>query len=52
METGLEVLEAGHPLFPLDLLLKMREQRAMLIQTAAQFRFVCHALLKSQRLVT
>ena len=52
METGLCLLEAREPLFPLELLRTMRDQRAMLIQTAQQFRFVCEALLRAYQLVT
>ncbi|UXI22664.1 NADH dehydrogenase [ubiquinone] 1 alpha subcomplex assembly factor 3 [Sarcoptes scabiei] len=46
METGICLIEANEPVFPLDLVRQMRNQRAMLIQTSNQFRFVCEALFQ------
>lgn len=44
METGICLIEANQPIYPLELVRRMRTQRAMLIQTSMQFRFVCEAL--------
>jgi protein tyrosine phosphatase len=44
METGMCLIEANQSIYPLDLVRAMRDQRAMLIQTSSQFRFVCEAL--------
>ena len=44
METGICLIEANQPIYPLELVRTMRAQRAMLIQTTMQFRFVCQAL--------
>lgn len=44
METGICLIEANQPVYPLELVRIMRNQRAMLIQTSTQFRFVCEAL--------
>ncbi|KAM4601745.1 tyrosine-protein phosphatase non-receptor type 4-like [Polymixia lowei] len=46
METALCLLEGGQPVYPLDIVRTMREQRAMMIQTPSQYRFVCEAVLK------
>ncbi|KAI2811312.1 Tyrosine-protein phosphatase non-receptor type 3 [Blomia tropicalis] len=44
METGICLIEANQPIYPVELVRQMRCQRAMLIQTTMQFRFVCEAL--------
>jgi len=44
METAQCLIEANQPLQPLDLVTTMRDQRAMMIQTTGQFRFVCEAI--------
>lgn len=46
METALCLMECGQPVFPLDVVRTMRDQRAMMIQTPSQYRFVCEAILK------
>lgn len=46
METGICLIEANQPVYPLELVRLMRNQRAMLIQTSTQFRFVCEALYR------
>ncbi|XP_033842502.1 tyrosine-protein phosphatase non-receptor type 4 [Periophthalmus magnuspinnatus] len=46
METALCLMECGQPVFPLDIVRTMRDQRAMMIQTPSQYRFVCEAILK------
>lgn len=46
METAMCLIEAGQPVYPLQITRDMRDQRAMMIQTAAQFRFVCEAILR------
>lgn len=44
METAQCLIEANEPIYPLDIVKAMRDQRAMMIQTASQFRFVCEAI--------
>ncbi|XP_057690075.1 tyrosine-protein phosphatase non-receptor type 3 isoform X1 [Corythoichthys intestinalis] len=46
METGLTLLDQGLPVFPLDIVKTLRDQRAMMIQTTCQFQFVCEAILR------
>ncbi|KAM6967480.1 tyrosine-protein phosphatase non-receptor type 3 [Aplochiton taeniatus] len=46
METALVLLEHGRPVFPLDIVKTLRDQRAMMIQTTCQFQFVCEAILR------
>lgn len=46
METAMCLIEANEPIYPLEILKNMRDQRAMLIQTAGQFNFVCSAIYK------
>lgn len=46
METAMCLIEANEPVYPLDIVRSMRDQRAMLIQTATQYKFVCEAILK------
>lgn len=46
METAMCLIEANEPIYPIDILKSMRDQRAMLIQTSGQFVFVCSAILK------
>uniref|UniRef100_A0A8C7MHA5 protein-tyrosine-phosphatase n=1 Tax=Oncorhynchus kisutch TaxID=8019 RepID=A0A8C7MHA5_ONCKI len=49
METALSLLESGRPVFPLDIIRTLRDQRAMMIQTTCQFRFMCEAILRVYR---
>jgi tyrosine-protein phosphatase non-receptor type 4 len=46
METALYLIEANQPVYPLDLTRIMRDQRASMIQTPSQYKFVCQAILK------
>uniref|UniRef100_A0A674MQJ6 Tyrosine-protein phosphatase n=1 Tax=Takifugu rubripes TaxID=31033 RepID=A0A674MQJ6_TAKRU len=46
METALCLMECGQPVYPLEIVRTMRDQRAMMIQTPSQYRFVCEAILK------
>uniref|UniRef100_A0A8C5B7V9 protein-tyrosine-phosphatase n=1 Tax=Gadus morhua TaxID=8049 RepID=A0A8C5B7V9_GADMO len=46
METALALLEEGRPLYPLDVVRALRDQRAMMVQTTCQFQFVCEAILR------
>ncbi len=46
METALYLIEANQPVYPLDLTRVMRDQRASMIQTPAQYKFVCQAILE------
>ena len=44
METALCLIENNLPVYPLELLKTMRDQRARLIQTSSQFTFVLNAI--------
>ncbi|XP_054903710.1 tyrosine-protein phosphatase non-receptor type 3 isoform X2 [Poeciliopsis prolifica] len=46
METALSLIDAGWPVFPLDIVKTLRDQRAMMVQTTSQFQFVCEAILR------
>ncbi|KAG7242025.1 hypothetical protein INR49_024070 [Caranx melampygus] len=46
METALGLLDKGQPVFPLDIVKTLRDQRAMMVQTTSQFQFVCEAILR------
>ncbi|XP_068102238.1 tyrosine-protein phosphatase non-receptor type 4 [Hyperolius riggenbachi] len=46
METAMCLMECNQPVYPLDIVRTMRDQRAMMIQTPSQYRFVCEAILK------
>ncbi|KAL8615564.1 hypothetical protein ACOMHN_016141 [Nucella lapillus] len=46
METALCLMEANQPVYPLTIVRQMRDQRAMLIQTSSQYKFVCEAILR------
>ncbi|KAG2459381.1 tyrosine-protein phosphatase non-receptor type 4 isoform X1 [Polypterus senegalus] len=46
METAMCLIECNQPVYPLDIVRKMRDQRAMMIQTPSQYKFVCEAILK------
>ncbi|XP_043973136.1 tyrosine-protein phosphatase non-receptor type 3 isoform X2 [Gambusia affinis] len=46
METALGLIDAGRPVFPLDIVKTLRDQRAMMVQTTCQFQFMCEAVLR------
>ncbi|XP_035687949.1 tyrosine-protein phosphatase non-receptor type 4-like isoform X16 [Branchiostoma floridae] len=46
METAMCLIECNEPVYPLDIVRTMREQRAMMIQTPAQYKFVCEAIMR------
>ncbi|XP_058890056.1 tyrosine-protein phosphatase non-receptor type 4-like isoform X3 [Acipenser ruthenus] len=46
METAMCLIECNQPVYPLNIVRTMRDQRAMMIQTPSQYRFVCEAILK------
>ncbi|XP_014217078.1 tyrosine-protein phosphatase non-receptor type 4 [Copidosoma floridanum] len=47
METALCLIEANQPVYPLDIVRSMRDQRAMMIQNASQYKFVCESVHKA-----
>jgi len=49
METAMCLMEANQPIYPLQIAQRMRNQRAMMIQTALQFKFVCVAIIRVYR---
>ncbi|KAL5007539.1 hypothetical protein ScPMuIL_016345 [Solemya velum] len=46
METAIHLIEFSQPVYPFHIVRQMRDQRAMLIQTASQYKFVCEAILQ------
>ncbi|KAF0045386.1 hypothetical protein F2P81_001915 [Scophthalmus maximus] len=46
METALTLLDDSRPVFPLEIVRTLRDQRAMMVQTTCQFQFVCEAILR------
>uniref|UniRef100_A0A5S6QT60 protein-tyrosine-phosphatase n=1 Tax=Trichuris muris TaxID=70415 RepID=A0A5S6QT60_TRIMR len=46
LETAMCLIESSEPIYPLEIVKSMRDQRAMLIQNAAQYKFACEAILK------
>ncbi|XP_019759985.1 tyrosine-protein phosphatase non-receptor type 4 isoform X3 [Dendroctonus ponderosae] len=44
METALCLMDVVEPIYPLEIVKSMREQRAMMIQNASQYRFVCESV--------
>ncbi|XP_021116803.1 tyrosine-protein phosphatase non-receptor type 3 isoform X3 [Heterocephalus glaber] len=46
METAMCLIERKLPVCPLDIIRKMRDQRAMMVQTSSQYKFVCEAILR------
>ncbi|XP_066529806.1 tyrosine-protein phosphatase non-receptor type 3 [Hoplias malabaricus] len=49
METALILMENAQPVYPLEIVPSLREQRAMMVQTSCQFSFVCEAILRVYR---
>ncbi|VDM67261.1 unnamed protein product [Strongylus vulgaris] len=47
METAACLVEANEPVYPLDIVRVMRDQRAMAIQTVGQYTFVCESILRA-----
>ncbi|CAJ0583194.1 unnamed protein product, partial [Mesorhabditis spiculigera] len=47
METAACFVEANEPVYPLEIVRVMRDQRAMLIQTPGQYTFVCESILRA-----
>ncbi|XP_054846795.1 tyrosine-protein phosphatase non-receptor type 3 isoform X1 [Eublepharis macularius] len=45
METAMCLIERHQPVYPLDIVRKMREHRAMMVQTSSQYKFICEAIL-------
>ncbi|XP_053323226.1 tyrosine-protein phosphatase non-receptor type 3 isoform X2 [Spea bombifrons] len=46
METAMCLIEQNQPVYPLDIVRQMRDQRAMMVQTSSQYKFVCEAILR------
>ncbi|CAD5117044.1 DgyrCDS5868 [Dimorphilus gyrociliatus] len=46
IETAMCLIEANQPVNPAKIVQEMREQRAMMVQTVDQYRFICDAILK------
>nr|VZI14085.1 unnamed protein product [Spirometra erinaceieuropaei] len=46
LDTAIDLIKAGHPVYPLELVRHMRYYREMLIQTSTQFKFACESIVK------
>lgn len=44
METAMCLIERNQPVYPAEIVKTMREQRAMMIQNASQYKFVCESV--------
>lgn len=44
MDTALALMEANEPIYPLDIVQAMRDQRACMVQNVSQYRFVCECI--------
>lgn len=44
MDTALSFMETREPIYPLDIVQLMRDQRACMIQNVSQYRFVCQCI--------
>lgn len=44
MDTALSLIEMREPVYPLDIVQVMRDQRACMIQNSSQYRFVCECI--------
>ncbi|CAN2390003.1 regulation of membrane depolarization during action potential [Pristimantis euphronides] len=46
METAMCLIELNQPVYPLDIVRQMRDQRPMMVQTTSQYKFVSEAVLR------
>ncbi|BFF98412.1 tyrosine-protein phosphatase non-receptor type 4 [Drosophila madeirensis] len=44
MDTALALMESREPVYPLDIVRTMRDQRACMVQNVSQYRFVCECI--------
>ncbi|XP_011186095.1 tyrosine-protein phosphatase non-receptor type 4 [Zeugodacus cucurbitae] len=44
MDTALGLMEIREPVYPLDIVRTMRDQRACMVQNVSQYRFVCECI--------
>lgn len=44
MDTALALMEIREPVYPLDIVRTMRDQRACMVQNVSQYRFVCECI--------
>lgn len=44
MDTALALMETKEPIYPLDIVQAMRDQRACMVQNVSQYRFVCECI--------
>ncbi|CRL08683.1 CLUMA_CG021362, isoform A [Clunio marinus] len=45
MDTALALMEAKEPVYPLDIVQTMRDQRASMVQNVSQYKFVCECII-------
>lgn len=46
VETAMSLIEAKQAVEPIDIVRRLRNQRAMLVQNASQFVFACNAIIR------
>uniref|UniRef100_A0A182T477 Tyrosine-protein phosphatase domain-containing protein n=1 Tax=Anopheles maculatus TaxID=74869 RepID=A0A182T477_9DIPT len=44
MDTALALMEVREPIYPLDIVQAMRDQRPCMVQNVSQYRFVCECI--------
>ncbi|KXJ78617.1 hypothetical protein RP20_CCG004101 [Aedes albopictus] len=49
MDTALALMETKEPVYPLDIVQAMRDQRACMVQNVSQYRFVCECICAAYR---
>uniref|UniRef100_A0AC35TU24 Tyrosine-protein phosphatase non-receptor type 4 n=1 Tax=Rhabditophanes sp. KR3021 TaxID=114890 RepID=A0AC35TU24_9BILA len=47
LDTAASMIEANEPVYPVEIVKSMRDQRAMMIQTNEQYIFACESILKA-----
>lgn len=51
MDTALALMEAKEPVYPLDIVQAMRDQRACMVQNVSQYRFVCECICAAYKMM-
>uniref|UniRef100_T1H1U7 Tyrosine-protein phosphatase domain-containing protein n=1 Tax=Megaselia scalaris TaxID=36166 RepID=T1H1U7_MEGSC len=49
MDTALAFMEMKEPIYPLDVVRTMRDQRPCMVQNVGQYRFVCECISAAYR---
>ncbi|XP_058830925.1 tyrosine-protein phosphatase non-receptor type 4 [Topomyia yanbarensis] len=51
MDTALALMEEKEPIYPLDIVQAMRDQRACMVQNVSQYRFVCECICAAYKIM-